>query len=107
LRTLIPIDRGRHSDDRGQGCELGKQRLVETTRRLGIEVLDGCVLPEVGKFEPRDEPFALAFDGLAIDEEAEALLERERSSSGLRSLLLERFGHADEAEGDEPVVCGM
>jgi hypothetical protein len=88
------------------GCELGKQRLVETARRLGIEVLDGRVLPEVGKLEPRDEPFAFALDGLAIDEEAEALLERGRSHSGLLSLLLERFGHAGEAEGDEPVVCG-
>jgi hypothetical protein len=38
---------------------------------------------------------------------AEALLERERSNGGLLSLLLERFGHADEAEGDEPVVCRM
>jgi hypothetical protein len=34
------------------GCELGKQRLVETARRLGIEILDSRVLPEVGKFEP-------------------------------------------------------
>jgi hypothetical protein len=51
-------------------------------------------------------PRGAAF-GLAIDEEAEALLERERSNSGLLSLLLERFGHADEAEGDEPVVCRM
>jgi hypothetical protein len=48
-----------------------------------------------------------ALDGLTIDEETEALLERERSNGGLLSLLLERFGHADEAEGDEPVVCGM
>jgi hypothetical protein len=57
------------------GCELGKQRLVETARRLGIEVLDGRVLPEVGELESRDEPFAFALDGLPIDEEAEALLE--------------------------------
>ena len=50
---------------------------------------------------------SFALDGLAIDQEAEPLLERERSNSALRSLLLERFGHADEAEGDQPVVCGM
>ena len=29
------------------------------------------------------------------------------ATAGCCSLLLERFGHADEAEGDEPVVCGM
>ena len=48
-----------------------------------------------------------ALDRLAIDEEAEPLLERERSNSGQRSLLLERFGHADETESDQPIVCGM
>src|SRR6266404_4846768 len=84
------------------GRELGEQRLVETARRLGVEILDGGVLPEVGKLEPRDEPPAFA-----LDEEAEPLLECERSNSGLLPLLLERFGHADETEGDQPVVCGM
>jgi hypothetical protein len=34
------------------GCEAWQQCLVETARRLGIEILDGRVLPEVGKFEP-------------------------------------------------------
>src|SRR5258707_315125 len=89
------------------GRELGEQCLIETARRLGVEILDGRILPEAGKLEPRDEPLALALDGLAIDEEAEPLLERERSDGGLLSLLLERFGHADETEGDQPVVCGM
>ena len=64
-------------------------------------------LPEVGKLEPGDEPPAFALDGLAIDQEAEPLLEGERSNSALRALLLECFGHAEETEGDEPVVCGM
>src|SRR5260370_15009703 len=89
------------------GRELGEQRLVETARRLRVEILDGRILPEVGKFEPRDEPLAFALDGLAIDQEAEPLLERERGNSGLLPVLLERFGHADETEGDEPVVGGM
>jgi hypothetical protein len=74
---------------------------------MSRRILDGRVLPEAGKFEPGDEPFAFALDGLAIDEEVEALLERERSNSGLLSPLLEGFGHADEAEGDGPVVCRM
>src|ERR1700734_3438903 len=38
------------------GCELGEQRLVETAGRLGVEILDGGGLPEVGKLEPGDEP---------------------------------------------------
>ena len=34
------------------GRELGEQRLVETARRLRVEILDGGGLPEVGKLEP-------------------------------------------------------
>jgi len=89
------------------GRELGEQRLVETTRRLGVEILDGGVLPETGKLEPGDEPFAGALDDLAIDEQAEPFLEGERSDSWLLSLLLESFGHAEETERNEPVVGGM
>jgi hypothetical protein len=62
---------------------------------------------KIGKLEPGDEPPAFALDGLAIDEEADPLLEHERSNGGLLPLLLERFGHADETEGDQPIVCGM
>ena len=57
--------------------------------------------------DPNKAAFSFALDGLAIDQEAEPLLEGERSNSGLLSLLLECFGHAEETEGDEPVVCGM
>src|SRR5271169_1946989 len=89
------------------GRELGEQRLVETARRPRVEILDGGVLPEVGKLEPRDEPPAFALDGLAIDKEADPLLEHERSNGGLLPLLLKRFGHADETEGDQPIVCRM
>jgi hypothetical protein len=33
------------------GRELGEQRLVETARRPRVEILDGGILPEVGKLE--------------------------------------------------------
>ena len=81
--VLPVIRRSCRRADPVAGRELGEQRLVETARRLRVEILDGGVLPEVGKLEPRDEPLAFALDGLAIDEEAEPLLERERSNSGL------------------------
>src|SRR5512145_1968 len=87
--------------------KLGKERLVETAYRLRVEILDGRILPEVGELQPCDEPFALALDGFAIDQQAKPLLERERSNIGLLSLLLECFRHADKSEGDQPVVCGM
>src|SRR5258706_12455077 len=89
------------------GRELGEQCLVETARRLGVEILDGRILPEAGKLEPRDEPLALALDGLAIEEEAEPLLERERSNGGPLAVLLHRLSHSDGSRASEPVVCGM
>jgi hypothetical protein len=70
------------------------------------QFIDGGDLPEVGKFEPGDEPPAFALDCLAINEEADPLLEHEGSNGGLLPLFFERFGHADETEGDQPIVCG-
>jgi hypothetical protein len=95
------------SGDPVAGGELGEQRLVEAAGRLGVEILDGGVLPEIGKFEPGDEAFGLALDGLAIDQEAEPLLEGERRDSALLALLFEGFGHAGKTKGDQPVVGGM
>jgi hypothetical protein len=90
------------SGDPVAGGELGEQRLVEAAG-----LLDGGVLPEIGKFEPGDEALGLALDGLAIDQQAEPLLEGERHDSALLALLLEGFSHAGEAKGDQPVVGGM
>ncbi len=59
------------------GGELSEQRPVEAARRLGVEVLDRRILPEVGIFQARDQPFALALGGLAINERPEPLLEGE------------------------------
>jgi hypothetical protein len=48
----IPLCRFRPIADSHSGAfagrELGEQRLVETARRLGVEILDGGGLPEVG-----------------------------------------------------------
>lgn len=79
--------------------EPGRQRPVETTRRLGVEVLDRRILPEVGILQTRDEPFVLALGNLAIDEQPEPLLEGEPLDAALASLLVERLGHAGEGEG--------
>jgi len=95
------------SGDPVAGGELGEQRLVEAAGCLGVEILDGGVLPEIGKFEPGDEALGLALDGLAIDQQAEPLLEGERHDSALLALLLEGFSHAGEAKGDQPVMGGM
>ena len=44
------------------GDELGEQRLVETARRLRVEVLDDGVLAQAGELQPGDEPLVLALD---------------------------------------------
>ena len=65
------------------------------------------VLAQTGELQPGDEPLVFALDGLAVDEEREPLLERERRNIGLLPLLLQRLGHAGEPEGDQAVMCGM
>src|SRR5260370_16503023 len=63
------------------GRELGEQRLVETARRLGVGILDGGVLPEVRKLEPRSEPPAFALDALPFDAYPDPPPQREPSYS--------------------------
>ena len=69
--------------------------------------VDRRILPEAGILQARDEPFALALGSLAIDEQAEPLLEGEPFDVALVSLLVERLGHAGEPERNETVASGM
>ena len=87
--------------------QLGEQRLVEAARRLHVDIFDDGVLPEPGELQATDEPFVLALDGLAIDEQTEPLLEREGGDIGVAPLLFESFRHSCEAERDEPLFSGM
>jgi hypothetical protein len=72
------------------GCELANRALSRARAAFVLRSsLDSGGLPEIGKLEPRDEPPAFALDGLAIDQEADLLLEHERSNHrpcGRRSL---------------------
>ena len=56
------------------GDELLEQRLVEPARRLHVDILDDCVLPEAGEPQPSDQPLVLAFGRLTVDQQCEALL---------------------------------
>ena len=92
------------------GDELGEQCLVETARRLHVDVLDDGRLAQAGELQPADEPLVLALDRLAVDHEREPLLEAKRGKVGLLALLLQRFGHAGEPRvpdlGGEIPGCG-
>jgi hypothetical protein len=89
------------------GDELGEQCLVETARRLHVDVLDDGRLAQAGELQPADEPLVLALDRLAVDHEREPLLEAKRGNVGLLALLLQRFGHAGEPQRHQAVMCGM
>ena len=58
-------------------------------------------------FRRRAEATVLAIGGLAVHEQAEALLEGELGVGGRLELFLERPGHAAEAEGLELVDGGV
>src|SRR5262249_19006548 len=85
------------------GGEVGKEGLVEAMRGFGVEIFNNGVLSQIRILETRYEPFALALDRLAIDQQAETFFERELLDIAPSTLLLERLGHAGEPKGDQPV----
>jgi hypothetical protein len=89
------------------GDKLVEQRLVEAARRPEVDVLDDRILAQAREAQSADETFALALGGLAVDHERQTLVEVEPGDIGLFALLLQRLGHADEAEGYETVVGWM
>ena len=74
--------------------ELLEQGAVEAADGAQIDILDDGGLAQAGELEARDEALVVALGGLAVDQQAEALLEAECGDVGLSSLLLERLGHA-------------
>ena len=86
---------------------LGTDGAIEAARRAQVDVLDDGVLAQRGELEPRGEALVVALGGFAVDQQPEALLERQSVEVGLSSLLLEGLGHAGQAEGDQAFVGGM
>jgi hypothetical protein len=74
---------------------------------MSRRILDGRVLPEAGKFEPDDEPFAFALTASRSTRRSRRSSNVSEATAGCCRRSLEGFGHADEAEGDGPVVCRM
>ena len=64
-----------------------------------------AVLAQAGELQSADEPLVLALDRLAVDHAgASRSSNASAAMSGCSSLLLERLGHAGEAERDQPFV---
>ena len=87
--------------------ELGEEGAIEAARRAQIDILDDGGLAQRGELQARDEPLVVALGGLAVDHQAEALLEGERGDVGLALLILEGLGHAGKPEGGEAFVGGV
>ena len=81
--------------------ELGEEGALDAARRAQIDILDDCGLAQASELQARDEPFVVPLGDLAIDHQAEPLLEGERGDIGLALLIVEGFGHAGEPEGGE------
>jgi hypothetical protein len=72
-----------------------------------IDVLRRCLLTQTGEPRPGGPSFAVAFKCLALDQHCQAILEAEIGSVGMTSLLLERLGHASQAEFAQAVRSGV
>jgi hypothetical protein len=78
----------------GEGVD---QAAVETARGAVVDILEAGCLAQPGKAQALGERGIVAFDGLAIDQHGQALVEAEAIAVGQALLLLERLGHAGEA----------
>ena len=72
-----------------------------------IDVLRRCLLAQAGEPQPGGQALAVAFQRLALDQHGQPILEAEFGGIGMSSLLLERAGHAGEAELAQAVRGGM
>ena len=57
------------------GGELGEQWFVEAARRFHIGVFNNGILPKPRELQSTGEPLVFPFDGFAIDEKSEPVLE--------------------------------
>ncbi len=93
--------------DPAAGDELLEQRAVDAARGSQVDVFDDGVLAQSRKLQARAKTLRVALGGLAIDHQAEPLLEGESGDIGGSPLLLEGLGHAGKAKGDQAFVGGM
>src|SRR5882757_2180592 len=80
---------------------------VETARGAVVDILEAGGLAQPGKTQALGERDVVAFDGLAIDQHGQALVEAEAIAVGQALLLLERLGHAGEAQAAQCLDRGV
>jgi hypothetical protein len=57
--------------------ESGEDGAIDTAWRAQIDVFHACALAQRGELETRRETFGVALGGFAIDQQSDALLERQ------------------------------
>src|SRR2546423_1180872 len=70
---------------------------LRSRRSAVVDILEAGGLAQLGKAQTLGERGIVAFDGLAINQHRQALVEAEAIAVGQALLLLERLGHAGEA----------
>ncbi|MHC2622409.1 hypothetical protein ACVIW2_004441 [Bradyrhizobium huanghuaihaiense] len=77
--------------------EFGENGAVDAPRGAQIDVLDASSLAQCGDLEARGEPPGVAFGGFAVDQQADAIFERQGFEIGRSALLLEGLGHSGQS----------
>ena len=86
---------------------MGEDAAVEAAGRAQVDVLDAGGMAQGCELQPGSEAAGVALGGFAVDEQAGALLEGHDLAGRGAALIVERPGHAGQAEGDEAVAGGM
>src|SRR5271168_2041667 len=87
--------------------EPGKDGAIDAAWRVQIDVFHACTLAQRGELEAGRETFSVALGGFAINQQSDALLERQGVEIRRSSLLLEGFGHSGQAKRDQPFMGGV
>ena len=87
--------------------QAGEHGAIEAARVAEVDVLERGRLPQFGAFEARAVLGRFALGHLGVNEQTEALLERQLADLGVIVLLGQRPGHAGQAHLLELVVGGM
>ena len=81
--------------------EMGQHCPVDAARGAQVEILDAGGLSEGCELEPGGEPLAIAFGSFTVDQQTEPILKAKGFEGGIcAALLIKRFCHAGQPEGD-------
>ena len=87
--------------------KLGEQRAVETARGAVVDVLDACLLAQLGVAQASGEPFVVPQRGFTFEQQSKPFGVTEAASLTGGFDVGEGLGHAVEAEGVEAVEGRM